>query len=293
MFVEARTRPVLADVCRRLGYSSAEAVLLRHHTNAVYAVGDVVVKIAPPELGGDRLTPVIQLVRWLTARGFPTVELSPRLPQPLEVDGLAVTVWQRLDLTRRFPVTVAELGRLLHGLHAMPAPPITLRSLRPVESIQRSIAVSRILTDGDRRLLLSRLEELAKVWKRTVQFGSRLIHSDPQVRNALRRADGVAVLSDWDGAASGPREWDVATVAVHCRRFMADDSDAFASFLTAYGEEATGWDGFDDLCRLRELQMITTNARKSMPGTEAAAEVHRRVVALHDGTGAGQVWHIL
>ena len=261
--MEARTRPVLAEVCRRLGYASADAVLLRHHTNAVYAVEDVVVKIAPPRLGMDQLRLVTGLVRWLTARGFPTVELSSRLPQPIDVEGLSVTVWQRLDLARQYPVTVAELGRLLRELHALPPPPTTLPSLRPVESIQRSIVASPILSDGDRRLLLSRLDELAKVWDSPFPHDVCLIQSDPQVRNALRRADGTAVLADWDGAPIGPREWDVATVAVHCRRFMADDPSAFASFVAAYGWDANRWDGFEELCRLRELQMITTNARKS------------------------------
>jgi len=293
MFVEARTRSVLAEVCRRLGYPSADAVLLRHHTNAVYAVEDVVVKIAPPRLGMDRLRWVTQLVLWLTARGFPTVELSPRLSQPIEVEGLSVTVWQRLDLAQKYPVTVAELGGLLRELHALPPPPTPLPRLRPAESIQRSIVASPILTDRDRSLLLSRLDDLAKAWDSPVPHDICLIQSDPQVRNALRRADGAAVLADWDGAAIGPREWDVATVAVHCRRFMADEPSAFASFVTAYGWDPNGWDGFEDLCRLRELQMITTNARKSAPGTAAATEVHRRIAALRNGTSVQHRWHIL
>lgn len=293
MFVEACTRPVLAEVCRRLGYASADAILLRHHTNAVYAVEDVVVKIAPPRFGMDQLRRVVELVHWLTARGFPTVELCPRLSQPIDVDGYSVTVWLRLDLTGRYPVTVAELGRLLRELHALPTPRITLPSLRPAEGIRRSIAASPILTDGDRSLLLSRLDELVKVWDNAFPYGFSLIHSDPQVRNALRRADATAVLADWDGAAIGPRAWDVATVAVHCRRFMADDPKAFVSFAASYGWDATGWDGFEDLCQLRELQMIATNARKSMPGTAAATEVYRRVAALRDGTSAHQLWRIL
>ncbi|SCF44585.1 hypothetical protein GA0074696_6025 [Micromonospora purpureochromogenes] len=97
MFVEARTRPVLAEVCRRLDMSDAGASLLRHHTNAVYAVGDMVVKIAPVEFGLERTHAVVTVVQWLAARGFPTVGLIPWLPQPLLVGEHAVTVWQRLD----------------------------------------------------------------------------------------------------------------------------------------------------------------------------------------------------
>jgi hypothetical protein len=77
MFVEARTRPVLAEVCRRLGYREADVVLLRHHTNAVYAVDDVVIKIAPADLGMERVRTVVAVVDWLAARRFPTVDGAP------------------------------------------------------------------------------------------------------------------------------------------------------------------------------------------------------------------------
>lgn len=293
MFTQERTRRVLAEVCRWLGYSAADAVLLRHHTNAVYAIEDVVVKIAPPALRVDRLRSVVAVVEWLSARGFPTVELAPQLPQPLDVDGLGVTVWQRLDAGVDHPVTVTELGGLLRQLHALPTPPIALPELRPIEGIEHSIGASAILTDADRDLLLERLHALSPVWGRGFPLQTGLIQSDPQVRNALRRADGTAVLADWDGAAIGPREWDVATIAVHCRRFMSAEPDAFAAFTASYGWNASGWDSFEDLCQLRELQMIATNARKSPPGTTAADEVHRRVADLRDDAGGLRPWQIL
>jgi hypothetical protein len=220
MFVEARTRPVPAEVCRRLGYREADAVLLRHHTNAVYAVEDVVVKIAPDDIGVERVRVVVAVVGWLAARRFPTVELHPGLSQPLRVGGHAVTVWQRLDLAHHHPVTVAELGTLLRELHALPAPPMPLPVLRPIHGIEWSIARSEILNAHERDLLMGRLEVLTAGWE-AMRFPHHpsLIQSDPQIRNALRRFDGTPVLADWDGAVLGPGEWDVATVAVHCRRF--------------------------------------------------------------------------
>jgi aminoglycoside phosphotransferase (APT) family kinase protein len=48
----------------------------------------------------------------------------------------------------------------------------------------------------------------------------RLIHGDPQHRNALWDEENKRpVLSDWDSAVIGPVEWDLATIEVHCRRF--------------------------------------------------------------------------
>jgi aminoglycoside phosphotransferase (APT) family kinase protein len=294
MFVEARTRPVLAEVCRRLGYPAARALLLRHHTNAVYAVEDAVVKIAPPGIGTDRLRPVVQVVEWLAARGFPTVRLFPLPTQPLVVHGYAVTIWQRLDPAAHNPVTTPELGTLLAQLHTLPAPPVPLPALQPIEGIRHSILTSPILTAQHRTLLLARLDALAKTWAAmTFPHRPSLIQSDPQTRNALRRSDGTAVLADWDGAAYGPREWDIATVAVHCRRFTPANRDAFKGFIDAYGCNPVTWDGFEDLCQLRELQMIATNARKSMPDTPAAAEVRRRISGLQHSTGQLQAWQIL
>lgn len=294
MFVEARTRPVLAEVCRRLGYHDLNATLLRHHTNAVYAVGDVVIKIAPGDHGLDRVRGMVAVVHWLVERGFPTVGLHPGLVQPLRVGGHVVTVWQRLDPAYDNRITVSELGTLLRNLHALPAPPVPLPVLRPIRSIERSVTRSEILNDKERDLLMYRLEAMTASWK-AMRFprGTSLLQSDPQIRNALRHFDGTPVLADWDGAAVGPREWDIATVAVHCRRFDPPGADAFADFTAAYGWDATSWRGFEKLCQLRELQMIATNARKSRPGTEAADEVHHRITGLVDDGPELRRWHIL
>lgn len=294
MFVEARTRPVLAEVCRRLGRSAADAELLRHHTNGVYAVGELVVKIAPLEFGLNRSRMVVAVVEWLSAKGFPTVNLCTQVAQPLVVDGHAVTVWQRLDRADDNPITTAELGQLLRELHGFPMPPVELPRLRPVESVRRSVENAQIIDDRDRGLLLDRLEELRLVWSSMAfPLGTSLIQSDPQTRNALRRFDGTPVLADWDGIAVGPREWDISTVAVHCRRF-GGGQPAFADFTASYGWDATTWHGFEQICRLRELQMIATNARKSRPGTPAAAEVRRRLDGLRNENGAElRRWHIL
>ncbi|XVU26101.1 phosphotransferase enzyme family protein [Actinoplanes sp. CA-054009] len=291
MFAEEQTRPVLAKVCRILGRSPDDATLLRHHTNAVYAVDDVVIKIAPPAIPLDRLRRVVDLVAWLVAQDFPTVELASGLQQPLEVDGYSVTVWQRLDAAINQPITVGELGHLLRRLHTLAIPPTPLPNLDPLAGIRHSIEVSRILTPADRGLLSRRLDRLAEVWTASMPLGSGLIQSDPQIRNALRRTDGTPVLSDWDGGCIGPRLWDVATVAVHCRRFGTDED--FTDFVTSYGQDPRRWSLFEDLRQLRELQMIATNARKSAPGSPAAAEVHHRIVGLQQEQNELITWSIL
>jgi hypothetical protein len=87
------------------------------------------------------------------------------------------------------------------------------------------------------------------------------------------------VLSDWDSAVIGPVEWDLATIEVHCRRFGFPEQE-YQNFCTRYGRDIREWDGFATMRDLRELRMVTTNARKSPPGSPQAAEVHRRIAAL-------------
>ncbi|MEU4160427.1 aminoglycoside phosphotransferase family protein [Actinoplanes sp. NPDC026670] len=291
MFVEERTRPVLDKVCKLIDRAPDQAVLLRHHTNAVYAVSDVVVKISPPAIPLDRIRRVVDLVEWLQDQDFPTVPLHPGIQQPLHIDGYPVTVWQRLDASAARPITTAELGLLLRSLHALPLPPAGVpTALDPVTGVRRSVDASAILDGDDRDLLVRRLGDLAPVWETAMPFGSGLIQSDPQVRNALRRDDGTPVLADWDSASTGPRMWDIATVAVHCRRFGSHD---FGDFVTAYGRDPRSWDHFEDLCLLRELQMIATNARKSAPGSPAAAEVHHRIAGLREDLQELTAWSIL
>ncbi|HEX5542708.1 MAG TPA: aminoglycoside phosphotransferase family protein [Micromonospora sp.] len=293
MFVEARTRPILAKVCQHLGLPADRATLIRHHTNAVYAVGDAVIKIAPPDIAADDVRPSIALVRWLTSQGFPTAPLYD-IDQPLEIDGHTITVWRRLNPAIENPVTAGELGHLLRLLHALPTPPIALKPLEPISRIRRSIKTSAILTDDDRDFLHTRLDQLAKIWAdMPFTLSPGLIHADPQTHNALCASEGCAVLTDWDTAAIGPREWDVATIAVHCRRFTPTDPDAFVSFITAYGWDPAAWHHFENLCRLRELKMIVTNARKSRPGSSAANEVHRRLAALRADPHDALPWHLL
>jgi len=291
MFAEERTRPVLAEVCHLLGRAPEQAVLLRHHTNAVYAVDDLVIKIAPPAIPLGRLRRVVDLVGWLTSRDFPTVALADGPPQPLQIDGHAVTVWQRLDAAITQPITTGELGHLLRRLHTLAVPPVILPRLDPLAGIRYSIDASVMLSPDDRDLLTRRLDALAGVWDTVMPLGSGLIQSDPQVRNALRRTDGTPVLADWDGARLGPRLWDVATVAVHCRRFGTDTD--FTNFVTAYRQDPRDWDHFEGLCRLRELQMIATNARKSPPDSPAAAEVRHRIAGLQQGQRELTAWSIL
>ena len=59
---------------------------------------------------------------------------------------------------------------------------------------------------------------------------------------------------------------------------------AHARFAALYGLNiAADWPGYRTLCDLRELRMITTNARKSAHEPDKMEELRRRIEGLRQG----------
>lgn len=307
-FTAATTRPLLEQACHIAGLGSSHVRVLRHHSNAVYLVGrpphEVVVKIGRPGPDPDKdlrdAHGLVKLTEWLTRHDVPTTTLLDTSQQPLFIDGHVVTLWHYLP--QQQSVTTQAIAAPLRALHQAPLPPITRPPLDPHAAITRSIAVSPILTRRQRRVLLDRLDHLMPAWTALCSSSAaRLVHTDPQHRNTLWRTSvrshqpgesdtGQAVLCDLDDVTLGPVEWDLVTVEIHYRRFGHPDAD-YKGFCRAYGRDIQQWSGYPELRELRELRMVTTNARKSAPGSPQAAEVHRRIDGLDDAPD--RRWRIL
>jgi hypothetical protein len=293
-FTPLRTRRILDRACRRAGFESAGAELLRHHTNAVYrlAGAPVVVKIDRP--GGSRPSfDVVTLVRWLHEQDVPSVSLAA-VVQPVHIDGCTVTFWRYLPQQRSIVAAdLAEPLALLHTLRARPPQRLPARHLADTFArIVRSIDTSAILSPRDRSLLHAhRLRLVAGAGEITYVLRPGLIHGDAHHRNMLwDSAAGRGVLCDWESVAVGRPEWDLVTVEVHCRRFGHDPVE-YEKFCRAYGFDIRDWSGYPWLRDLRELRMITTNAYKSAPGSASAREVLRRIEGLRERVSLP--WNIL
>jgi hypothetical protein len=91
--------------------------------------------------------------------------------------------------------------------------------------------------------------------------------------------------------ALAPLEWDLVTIEIHCRRF-ARPAREYLDFAAAYGAEVRHAEGYAAIRDLRELRMITTNARKAHRGSPAAREVERRIEQVRAGDLSGS-WQIL
>ncbi|MFB7026256.1 MULTISPECIES: phosphotransferase family protein [Streptomyces] len=279
-FDELEMYQVLERACTMAGLDSCDARLLRGHTNAVLLLEkeQVVAKIARKGTDVGSVARTVTFVRWLLDSGFPTVPLHP-CDQPLIVDGHAVTLWTYLPQPER-PVAAEALAGPLKTLHSLPPPPIALAEHDNIRAIRRSLTAITCLPAVALRLLeeeADRLEEALREVRFSLAPG--LIQGDPQHRNALHTTHGSAVLCDWDTVAHGQPEWDLVTVEVHCRRFGYGQAH-YQAFVDAYGWDVTKCADYSVLRDIRELRMITTNARKVRHAPDSLSEIQRRFEGL-------------
>lgn len=289
-FTPGRSRELLAKACDRADLDPGGATLLRHQTNAVYllATAPVVVKIARPDYSVEHVRRVVELTRWLTQMGVSTLPLL-NVEQPVIVDGCAVTYWPYLEQTR--PIQTADMAAALRELHGLPASPVSVPPMDAVAAIRYSLSAERILTPDEHRVLADRCDDLANQLDAVrYQSPAKVLHGDPHHSNTLWDGDR-AVLCDWDSAAFGNPEWDLITIEVHSRRFN-HGQDSYQRFCEIYGRDIRDWDGYTVLRDLRELRMITTNARKSPASSPAVGEVRKRVAQLTRNESLA-VWSLL
>ncbi|MFC5782757.1 phosphotransferase [Streptomyces aureus] len=283
---------VLARACRKAGLESGGASLIRGQTNAVFRLGlhPVLVKIARRGTPVADVRRTVVLVRWLAESGIPVAPLHVLSEQPVVVEGHAVTFWTYLDQPSD-PVPAEALAKPLHVLHHLPHPPLELPLLAPIAAIRRSIELADMLPGAVRGELRERAQELAdRVFGVRYAFPEAVLHADPQQGNALHD-EGSVVLCDWDSARRGQPEWDLVTVEVHCRRFGYGEAH-YRAFAEVYGWDVRSWPGYAALRDLRELRMITTNARKASFQPDTLPEVLRRIRLLRTGDTDG-AWSIL
>ncbi|MEV0442923.1 phosphotransferase [Streptomyces spectabilis] len=281
-FEEAELSHLVKHACKAAELDGTDARLLRGHTNAVVLLPDagVVVKVARRGTPVATVQRTTRFVRWLMDRDFPTAPLHPGLAQPLLVDGNAVTFWTYLAQQDR-TVHAVQIAKPLHTLHTLPAPPIELPQHDNIRAIRKSIAATTSLTPSALSFLTDRADQLeAALHEVSFALPTGVLQGDPQHRNALHHGDAV-VLTDWDTVAHGHPEWDLATIEVHCRRFGYSPHH-YKDFAAAYGFDVTTMPGYTTLRDLRELRMITTNARKTHHAPESLHEVQRRVDALRN-----------
>jgi aminoglycoside phosphotransferase len=286
-FSAESTHRTLEAACAAVGLRAAGAALMRLGENAIYRLDSVpvVVRIARTVDYLPAIETEVVVARWLESVGFPVVRLAGPADQPVVADGRPVTFWELVSERTEYG-TVAELAGLLRWLHHLEPPSsLMLSELRPFARAAARIEGAE-LDERDRVFLRGRLARLRQDYGQLkFVLPAGLVHGDANIGNIIRRADGVAVLIDLDGVASGPREWDLVLTAMYYERFGWHTAQEYAEFVEGYGFDIMSWPGYPVLRATRELIMVTWLAQNIAERAEIADEVAKRIDDLRSGDG--------
>ncbi len=249
---------LLAAIGKQTGLDVRDAQLIKFTNNAVFRLlhEPVVVRIAGSATMRARVAKVVEVAHWLAAHEAPAVRLLDGVPQPLQVDGQLVTLWQAIPLGGS-PPTGTDLARILRVIHGLPAPAAPLPGWQPFEEIRSRLAEPEGLDDGDLVYLLGECERIeAELAEISYVLPPGPIHGDAFLGNLIPSPDGP-VICDFDSSADGPREWDLTPVAVGRLRFDYP-GDAYGELAAGYGFDVLSWPGFPVLRQIRELKLVTS-----------------------------------
>ncbi|MER6789902.1 aminoglycoside phosphotransferase family protein [Streptomyces sp. NPDC000658] len=276
---EARARDVLAAAGVLPG-PAAEARLLALGENAVFAAGDLVVKVGrDAELLG-RARRELDIAAWLADAGVPAVRAAA--PEPLLTEGHPVTVWRRLPDPVR-PAGPRDLAELLRLLHSLPVPSFGLPPRDLLSGVERWLRLAGDAVDPtDAAYLRERRDGFASAAAAlTAHLPPGPIHGDALPRNVHIGPDGP-VLVDLETVSADLREHDLVVMALSRDRYGLPAAD-YDAFTEAYGWDVREWAGCEVLRGARETASCAWVAQHAPTNPKALAEFRRRVASLRDG----------
>ncbi|MFE4052187.1 phosphotransferase [Streptomyces sp. YIM B13518] len=276
---EARARDVLA-AAEVLPGAATDARLLALGENAVFAAGDLAVKVGRDAELLERARRELSVAEWLAERGVPAVRAAA--PEALLVEGHPVTVWHRLPKAAR-PAEPRDLAELLRLVHALPAPPFALPPRELLGGVERWLRLAGDAVDpADAAYLRERRDGFAAAAAAlTPELPPGPVHGDALLRNVHIGPDGP-VLTDLETFSADLREHDLVVMALSHDRYGLSD-EAYASFTAAYGWDVRGWEGCSVLRGARETASCAWVAQHAPGNPKALAEFRRRVASLRDG----------
>lgn len=261
------------------------AELLALGENAVFAAGDLVVKVGRdatghPELR-ERAEREVALADWLAASGVPAVRAAERRPRLVE--GHPVTLWHRLPDPVR-PAEPRDLAPLLALVHALSAPAeFTLPRRELLGGVERWLSLAGDAIDpADADYLRERRDGFAAAAAGLVpHLPPGPIHGDALPRNVHVGPDGP-VLVDLETFSADLREHDLVVLALSRDRYGLDPA-AYDAFTSAYGWDVREWEGCAVLRGARETASCAWVSQHAPANPKALAEFRRRVASLREG----------
>ncbi|MFG2348069.1 phosphotransferase enzyme family protein [Streptomyces phaeochromogenes] len=272
---EAQARDVLAEA----GFDRA-AELLALGENAVFAAGDLVVKVGRDAELLDRARRELAIAVWLAEAGVPAVRAAES--EARSVAGHPVTVWHRLPASVR-PAEPRDLAELLRLVHALPSPAFTLPRRELLGGVERWLRLAGDAIDpADAAFLRDRRDGFATAAAAlTPHLPRGPIHGDALPRNVHIGPDGP-VLVDLETFSTDLREHDLVVMALSRDRYGLP-AEAYDAFTRTYGWDVRDWDGCGVLRGARETASCAWVSQHAPSNPKALAEFERRVASLRDG----------
>ncbi|MFI8237888.1 phosphotransferase [Streptomyces sp. NPDC085866] len=276
---EARARDVLA-AAKVLPGPVRDARLLALGENAVFAAGDLVVKVGRDAELLERARRELDIAGWLTEADVPAVRAAE--PKPLLVEGHPVTVWHRLADPVR-PAEPRDLAELLRIVHALPLPPFALPPRDLLGGVERWLRLAGTSIDPeDAAYLRARRDGFAAAAAAlTPRLEPGPIHGDALPRNVHVGPDGP-VLVDLETFSVDLREHDLVVMALSRDRYGLP-AESYDSFTGTYGWDVREWEGCGVLRGARETASCAWVAQHAPSNPKALAEFERRVASLREG----------
>lgn len=276
---EARARDVLTAAGVLPG-PARDARLLALGENAVFAAGDLVVKVGRDAELLERARRELDIALWLAEAGVPAVRAAD--PKALLVDGHPVTVWHRLPDSAR-PAEPRDLAELLLVVHTLPSPAFALPPRDLLGGVERWLRLAGDAIDpADAAYLRERRDGFAAAAAAlTPHLPPGPIHGDALPRNVHIGPDGP-VLVDLETFSADLREHDLVVMALSRDRYGLP-AEAYDSFTRAYGWDVREWEGCSVLRGARETASCAWVAQHAPTNPKAPAEFERRVASLRDG----------
>ncbi|MDN5384593.1 aminoglycoside phosphotransferase family protein [Streptomyces sp. LB8] len=275
---EARARKVLVKAGVVSG-PGRDAELLALGENAVFAVGDLVVKVGRDAEVLERAQRELRVAVWLAEAGVPAVRAAE--PEAVLVEGHPVTLWHRLPEPVR-PAEPRDLAGLLRLVHALPAPGFALPPRELLGGVERWLRLAGDAIDpADAAFLRERRDGFAAaVAALTPHLPPGPIHGDALPRNVHVGPDGP-VLVDLETFSADLREHDLVVMALSRDRYGLP-AEAYDSFTESYGWDVREWEGCSVLRGARETASCAWVAQHAPGNPKALAEFKRRVASLRD-----------
>lgn len=250
-----------------------EPTLLRLGMNALYAAGDVVLRVstpsAPAELG-------LRLSDVLTERGLPVARPARR--DVVRHDGLSVTAWVALVETGE-PVDWRAVGGVVRRVHEL-APddlpegyPLPSPADFPWWRFDSMLADVAPHLDDEAVEGVRAAIDRHRGWER---FDATVVcHGDVHPGNVMMTEGGV-VLLDWDLMCLAPRGWDHGPMMTWAERWggVAGEYEAFAD---GYGWSARGDRGAEAFAELRLVAATLMRVKAGLVSPAAMPEAQRRL----------------